>query len=177
MAATTGVKQVVGSVVLAVLSQPIHELGHAIALRALTGFWPRISALSVQPFVPINTKPTALVVLAAGDFAVLAWWALIFVWMQGRQRDWAIVGTTFVLLVVLLEWLTAAAMFPFGRSNLGGSDAAKFLQITGLQPWSAAALVCCAVLSVFVGITLLMRGYARDLAILRNPGATPASAG
>ena len=29
MAAITGVKQIVGSVVLAVLAQPIHEFGHA----------------------------------------------------------------------------------------------------------------------------------------------------
>jgi hypothetical protein len=82
MVATTGGKQVFGIVVLAVLSQPLHELGHAMALRALTRFWPRISALSVQPLVPVNTKAAALVVLAAGAFAVLAWWTLIFVWMQ-----------------------------------------------------------------------------------------------
>jgi hypothetical protein len=164
MAGATGVKQVVGSVLLAVLAQPIHEFGHAVALRASTGVWPQIGFLSVQPFVPVVTKAAALAVLAGGDFAVLAWWTLIFVWIQrNRQRDWAIVGTTFVLIVVLLEWLTAAAMCPFGRSNLGGSDAAKFLQISGFQPWTAAALVCCAVLTVLAGITLLLRSYARHL--------------
>jgi hypothetical protein len=163
MAAITGVKQIVGSVLLAVLAQPIHESGHAVALWASTGFWPRIGVLSVQPLVSVNTRAAALAVLAAGDFAVLAWWTLIFVWMQrGRQRDWAIVGATFVLFVVLLEWLTAAAMFPFGRANLGGSDAAKFLQTTGLQPWSAAAPVCCGILAVLAGVTLLLRRYARD---------------
>jgi len=164
MAAITGVKQIVGSVLLAVLAQPIHEFGHALALRVWTGAWPRIGALSVQPLVPVATNAAALAVLAAGDFAVLAWWSLIFMWMRrGQQRDWAIVGTTFVLFVVLLEWLTAAAMFPFGRASLGGSDAAKFFQITGLQRWSAAALVCCAVLTVLAGITLLMSAYARNL--------------
>ena len=157
MASATGVKQIVGSVLLAVLAQPIHEFGHAVALWAATGFWPSIGVLSVQPLVPVTTKTGALGVLAAGDFA-LAWWTLIFVWTErGRQRDSAMVGITFVLIVVLLEWLTAAAMFPFGRSNLGGSDAAKFLQLTGLQQWCAAAVVCCAVLA---GVTLLLRRYA-----------------
>ena len=56
MAASTGLKQVVGSVLLAVLAQPIHELGHAVALRASTGVWPRIGALSVQPLVPLNGR-------------------------------------------------------------------------------------------------------------------------
>jgi|SRR5579871_2137560 len=164
MAPITGVKQIVGSVLLAVLAQPIHEVGHALALRLWTGVWPRIGALSVQPLGPVAGNAAALAVLAAGDIAVLAWWTVIFVWMRrGQHRDWAIVGTTFVLFVVLLEWLTAAAMFPFGRANLGGSDAAKFLQITGLQPWSAAALVGCAVLTVLAGITLLMNAYARKL--------------
>src|SRR5690242_2760859 len=98
MAAITGVKQIVRSVLLAVLAQPIHEFGHALALRVWTGVWPRIGALSVQPLVPVATNAAALAVLAAGDFAVLAWWSLIFVWMRrGQQRDWAIVGTTFIL--------------------------------------------------------------------------------
>jgi hypothetical protein len=164
MAAAAAVKQVVGSVLLAVLAQPIHEVGHAVALRASTGVWPHIGFLSVQPLVPVASNAVALSVLAGGDFAVLAWWTLIFVWMRrGRQRDWAIVGTTFVLIVVLLEWLTAAVMFPFGRSNLGGSDAGKFLHLSGFQPWSAAALVCCVVLTVLTGITLLLRSYARHL--------------
>jgi hypothetical protein len=120
MAAATGVKQVVGRVLLAVLSQPMHEFGHAIVLRASTGVWPRIGVLSVQPLVPVGTKAAALVVLAVGDLAVLAWWTGVFVWMRrARRRDWALVGNTFVLLVVLLEWLTAAIMFPFGRVKPG----------------------------------------------------------
>ena len=71
MAAATSVKQIVGSVLLGVLAQPIHEFGHAVALRASTGVWPRIGALSVQPLVPVTTKAAALLVLAAGDSAVL----------------------------------------------------------------------------------------------------------
>jgi hypothetical protein len=172
MAAITGVKQIVGSVLLAVLAQPIHESGHAVALWAATGVWPRIGVLSVQPLGSVNTKAAALSILAAGDFAVLVWRGSVFLWTRrGRQREWAIVGTTFVLFVVLLEWLTAAAMFPFGRANLGGSDAAKFLQITGLQPWSAGALMCCGVLAVLAGVTLLLRRYARDRS---QSGDTPA---
>lgn len=132
MATATGVKQIVGSVLLAVLAQPMHEFGHAVALRASSGAWPGIGVLSVQPLVPVTTKAAALLVLAAGDLAVLAWWASVFLWMRrDRHRLWAIVGTTFVLFVVLLEWLTAAAMFPFGRASLGGSDAAKFPKSSG----------------------------------------------
>lgn len=71
MAAATGVKQIVGSVLLAVLAQPMHEFGHTVALRASTAAWPRVGVLSVQPLVPITTKAAALLVLAAGDVAVL----------------------------------------------------------------------------------------------------------
>ena len=78
MPEATGVKQIVGSVLLAVVAQPIHEFGHAVALRASTGVWPRIGAPSVQPLDPVTTKAAALLVLAAGDFAVLAWWTLVF---------------------------------------------------------------------------------------------------
>ncbi len=158
MAAATGVKQIVGSVLLAVAAQPIHEFGHAVALWASTGVWPQIGALSVQPIVPVTTKAAALLVLAAGDFAVLVWWTLVFLWMRrNRQRQWAIVGTTFVLFVVLLEWLTAAAMFPFGRANLGGSDAAKFLEILSTHRSAATAGVCLAVVLIAVSTTLLLR--------------------
>jgi hypothetical protein len=158
MAAATGVKQIVGSVLLAVFAQPMHEFGHAVALRASTGVWPQMGPLSVQPLVPVTTKAAALLVLAAGDFAVLAWWLSVFLWMRrGRQRQWAIVGTTFVLFVVLLEWLTAAAMFPFGRASLGGSDAAKFLEIIGSHKSVAAAGVCLAVVLIAATTTLLLR--------------------
>lgn len=160
MAAGTGVKQVVGSVVLALLAQPIHEFGHAVALRGSTGVWPRIGALSVQPLVPVASKMAALLVLAAGDVAVLAWWTSVFVWMRrDREREWALIGTTFVLLVILLEWLTAAVMFPFGRADLGGSDAAKFLHTTGLHPWIAAAAVSIAVALIGAQITVLLRPF------------------
>jgi hypothetical protein len=163
MAAATGVKQIVGSVLLAVLAQPMHEFGHAVALRASTGAWPRIGALSVQPLVPVTTKAAALLVLAAGDFAVLVWWTIVFVWMRrGRQREWAIIGTSFVLFVVLLQWLTAALMFPFGRANVGGSDAAKFLQITGLAPWSASAVMVLQVTAIGVEIILLLRRFSNS---------------
>ena len=93
MATSTDVKQVVGSVLLAVLAQPVHEFGHAVALRASTGFWPRIGVLSVEPLAPIATKTAALLVLSAGDLAVLAWWTGVFVCMRrGHRRDWAIVA-------------------------------------------------------------------------------------
>ena len=164
MAGATGVKPVVGSVLLAVLAQPIHEFGHAVALWASTGFWPRIGVLSVQPLGSVNTKAAALTVLAAGDFAVLVWWGSVFLWTRrGRQSEWALVGTTFVLFVVLAEWLTAAATFPFGRANLGGSDAAKFLDITGLHPWAAATVVSIAVAVIGAEISLLLRAFSNSL--------------
>jgi hypothetical protein len=74
MSAAAAVKQVVGSVLLAVLAQPIHEFGHAVALRASTGVWPRVGLLSVQPLAAVGTKASALAVLAAGDLAVIVWW-------------------------------------------------------------------------------------------------------
>ena len=131
---------------------------------ALTGLWPRIGVLSVQPVGSVNTKAAALAVLAAGDIAVLVWWGSVFLWTRrGRQREWAIVGTTFVLFVVLAEWLTAAAMFPFGRVNLGGSDAAKFLDITSLHPWTAAAVVWIAVAGIGAEIAVLLRPFSNSL--------------
>jgi len=164
MSAATGVKQVVGSVLLASLAQPIHEVGHAVALRASTGVWPQIGLLSVQPLAAVGTKASALAVLVAGDLAVIAWWALMLTWARRRpHRDWAIVGISFVLLVVLLEWLTAAVLFPFGRANLGGSDAAKFLAITGLHSWTASVLVSVAVSVVGAEVTLLLRPFSKSL--------------
>lgn len=157
-------KQVVGSIVLALLAQPIHEFGHAVALRASTGVWPRIGPLSVQPLIPVASNAAALLVLAAGDIAVLAWWTSVFVWMRrAREREWALIGTTFVLLVILLEWLTAAVMFPFGRADLGGSDAAKFLRASGLHPWIAAAAVSIAVAVIGAQVTVLLRPLSNRL--------------
>ena len=114
--------------------------------------------LSVQPLVSVHTKAAALVVLAAGDFAVTGWWGLIFLWARRcRHRDSAIVGISFVLVVVLLEWLTAAVMFPFGQANLGGSDAAKFLNITGLHSWIAAIAVLVGVAIIGMATALSLR--------------------
>ena len=88
----------------------------------------------------------------------------MLIWARrGRHRDWAIVGISFVLLVVLLEWLTAAVLFPFGRASLGGSDAAKFLDITGLHPWTAAAVVSIAVVVVGAEVTLFLRPFSNSL--------------
>jgi hypothetical protein len=34
--------EILGSVALAIVAEPIHEVGHAVTTRLLTGTWPQI---------------------------------------------------------------------------------------------------------------------------------------
>ncbi len=44
--------------------------------------------------------------------------------------------------IVLVTWFASAMLMPFGRADLGASDAAKFLAISGTSPWVLAATIC-----------------------------------
>ena len=63
-------KTVVISVGLAAAAQPIHEAGHAVAVRLFTGVWPRFTLWAVFP-PSIPSEEAALVILAAGESAPL----------------------------------------------------------------------------------------------------------
>lgn len=69
-------KTVVISVGLAAVAQPIHEAGHAVAVRLFTGVWPRFTLWAVFP-PTIPSQKAALAILAAGDVAVVMWWAVV----------------------------------------------------------------------------------------------------
>lgn len=125
-----------GGILLAIAAQPIHEGGHAVATRVLTGAWPHLGVWAVYPVGLFSSKLDALIVLAAGDLAVLSWWTVLFLLVRCRSRyKWALVGPTFMVVIVLLNWLASAALFPFGYYDVGASDAAKFLAISGFAPW------------------------------------------
>lgn len=139
-----------GGILLAIAAQPIHEGGHAVATRVLTGAWPHLGFWAVYPVSLFSSKLDALIVLAAGDSAVLAWWTVLFLVVRCRSRyKWALVGPTFMVAIVLLNWLAAAALFPFGYYDVGASDAAKFLAISGFAPWcvTVAVIALAAVIS------------------------------
>lgn len=152
-------KEIVGGILLAIAAQPIHEGGHALAAWILTGVWPRIGFWAVYPVNPLQSKRAALLVLAAGDIAVLVWWTLLFVLVRGQPgRKWALVGPSFMLAIVLLNWIASAALFPFGYANVGASDAAKFLMISGVRPWNMAA----SLIGVAGGIAVAAARYFRS---------------
>ncbi len=44
--------------------------------------------------------------------------------------------------MVLVTWFASAVLAPFGRADLGASDAAKFLTVSGFSPWMLAAVLC-----------------------------------
>lgn len=134
--------QTSGGVLLAIAAQPIHEGGHAMAMRLLTGAWPHVSFWAVYSGSQFQSKLDALIVLAAGDFAVLAWWTAIFLLVYHQpRRKWALVGPTFMLAIVVLNWIVSAALFPFGYSDVGSSDASKFLAISRTGPWSVSVIL------------------------------------
>jgi hypothetical protein len=149
---------------LALVAQPLHEGGHAVAIRALTGVWPEIGFWAVHPTSHFATQTDALVALVAGDLAVLAWWLTIFLVVSHRPRwKWALAGPTLMSAIVLLAWFVSAVLTPFGRADLGASDAAKFLAISGLSPWIMALLIG--------GITAA--GAALVARCFRSPSSTP----
>ena len=135
--------EILGGIGLAIAAEPIHEGGHAIATRMMTGVWPEIGLWAVHPTSGFTSKLDALIVLAAGDLAVLTWWAVIFLLVYHRpQWKWALVGPSLMTVIVLVTWFASAVLMPFGRADLGASDAAKFLAISGASPWMLAAIIC-----------------------------------
>lgn len=128
-------KVVVISVVLAAATQPIHEAGHAVAVRVFTGVWPRFTLWAVFP-PAIPSQEAALVILAAGDIAVLLWWAVVLAYTRWRPV-WklALVGPSFMTAIAMANWFVAAALTPFGFANVGASDAAKFIAVSGVTPY------------------------------------------
>lgn len=117
-------KEIICGVGLAIAGQPIHEGGHAVASRLLTGLWPQISFWAVYPVGRFESKTAALTVLAAGDIAVVVWWLALFGLVRHYpERKWMLVGPTFMVAIALLNWTTSAALTPFGYGHIGASDA------------------------------------------------------
>jgi hypothetical protein len=134
--------EVVGGVGLAIAAQPIHEAGHAVAARLLTGVWPSIGFWAVHPAGHFESISSVLTVLAAGDVAVIVWWAvMLFISRRYPQHKWVLIGPAFITGLALLNWIASAVLAPFGYSHLGASDAAKFVGISGLHPWILAAVL------------------------------------
>ena len=147
-------KAVVISVVLAAAAQPIHEAGHAIAVRVFTGVWPRFTLWAVFP-PAISSQEAALAILAAGDIAVLLWWTVVFACTRWRPT-WTLglIGPSFMTAIAMASWFVAAALTPFGLASVGASDAAKFIVLSGINPvWVA---------SVVAGLAAAMAACARD---------------
>jgi len=138
----SGRLEIAGSVALAIAAEPIHEGGHAIAIRIVTGVWPEIGFWAVHPTAAFHSNGDILAVLGAGDAAVTIWWGLMLLVAYRRpDRTWVLVGPTFVVGLALINWLTAAVLSPFGYGHLGASDAAKFIEVSGLAPAIVAAAV------------------------------------
>lgn len=78
--------EILAGIALAVVAEPIHEGGHAMATRLLTGAWPQVGLWAVHPTSGFASKLDALIVLAAGDLAVLAWWVTIFLFVHRRPQ-------------------------------------------------------------------------------------------
>jgi len=66
---------------------------------------------------------------------------MLLVAYRRPDRTWVLVGPTFVVGLALINWLTAAVLSPFGYGHLGASDAAKFIEVSGLAPAIVAAAV------------------------------------
>ena len=112
--------EILASVALAIAAEPIHEVGHAVTTRLLTGTWLRIGFWAVHPTSGFATKLDALIVLAAGDLAVLAWWLAVFLVIHRRPKlKWALIGPSFMTGTVLLNWMASALLMPFGYAELG----------------------------------------------------------
>jgi hypothetical protein len=134
--------EILGGIGLAIAAEPIHEGGHAVATRMVTGVWPEVGLWAVHPTSGFASKLDALIVLAAGDLAVLIWWTAIFLLVYHRpQWKWALVGPSLMTAIVLVTWFASAVLMPFGCADLGASDAAKFLAISGASPWMLAVAI------------------------------------
>jgi len=157
--------EIAGGVALAIAAEPVHECGHAIAARLFTGAWPDVGFWAVHPTAPFASTGAVLGVLAAGDVAVIGWWALVL-WLAYRKpsRKWMLIGPTFMTSIALLNWLAAALLAPFGRGDWGASDAMKFLAVSGL-PWYAVAFGITAGLAAVSALALrVFADQAVDLA-------------
>lgn len=146
--------QIGAGVAFAIAAEPIHEIGHAVAARLLTGAWPQIGFWSVHRTAPAKSTSAVLGVLAAGDAAVIAWWAVIFLIAQRSKRQrWMLIGPTFMVGLALLNWATASVLAPFGYGHLGASDAVKFLVALEVAPWLLVMSVC------FLSVLVLVPSY------------------
>lgn len=123
------------SVVLVAAAEPIHEVGHAVAVKLLTGIWPRFTLWAVFP-PAIPSQDAALAILLAGDLAVLLWWLCVMICVCHRPGwRWALIGPSFMAVISLASWFVAATMKAFGIAHVGASDAAKFLTVSGVSPF------------------------------------------
>jgi hypothetical protein len=165
MSMPAGWTEIAGGVALAAAAEPIHEAGHAIAARLLTGIWPQIGFWAVHPTVQIETKAAVLSVLAAGDAAVVAWWALVLLISRRPNREWVMFGPTFMVGLALLNWLAAAILTPFGYGHLGASDAAKFIAVSGLQPWTISAALTGIIASIAITVAKQVRANSNSSTI------------
>ncbi len=52
--------EILGGIGLAIAAEPIHEGGHAIATRVLTGVWPEVGFWAVHPTSGFGSKLDAL---------------------------------------------------------------------------------------------------------------------
>jgi hypothetical protein len=43
--------------------------------------------------------------------------------------------------IVLVTWFASAVLTPLGRADLGASDAANFLAVSGVSPWTLATVL------------------------------------
>jgi hypothetical protein len=143
--------EIAGGVALAIAAEPIHEIGHAVAARVLTGSWPRVGLWAVHPTARIQSVESVLGILAAGDLAVIAWWGLaaLLAWRH-RHRRWMLIGPTFMAGLALLNWFASAVLAPFGHSDWGATDAAKFITISGVAWQQLAACIAVAASAVVV---------------------------
>ena len=127
-------KAVVISAGLAAAAEPIHEAGHAVAVKLLTGTWPRITLWAVFP-PAIQSSEAAMAILLAGDLAVVLWWLFVMICVRHRPGwQWAMIGPSVMAVISLASWFAAAAMSPFGMAHVGASEAAKFLAVSGVSP-------------------------------------------
>jgi hypothetical protein len=99
-----------------------------------------------------------LAALAAGDAAVIMWWALMLLiaWRQPDRR-WFLIGPTFTAGLALLNWLAASILTPFGYGYLGASDAVKFIATSPLSAWTIAAAVAGITVLIAIGVVTVFR--------------------
>src|SRR3954452_16857429 len=93
---TRGWLEIGTGVALAISAEPIHELGHAVAVRLTTGAWPKVGFWAVHPTGHFESTAAILAVLAAGEAAVIGWWGLVYVVARAQPHlRWALIGPTF----------------------------------------------------------------------------------